>query len=277
MKKRNLSLMLCAGLGALALSSYEASPATKSAAGNRTGAAGSPASCSGGGCHAASSSATTAAFVVADPAAPTTPVSQYVPGKTYTVTIGGTNTSAKPKFGFQAAVTNASNASTGTLTATASSTAVHTASSIKIVEHTTPLSGSSGVYTVSFSWVAPAAGTGTVTFYGMLNAVDGTGTTSNDQPSNGFTLSLTEKPASSITENSISNKLLIVPNPAQDFISVKGLSTNTASVAIFSVSGAQVISTANTANINIASLAKGTYVLSVLENGQRSSAVFVKE
>lgn len=276
MKKKTLSFLFIAGLGTLALSSYKSSPAT-SGAGNRTGAGGSSANCSSGGCHAASSSSTLASFMIAEAATPSTPVSKYKPGTLYTITLGGTNTSAKPKFGFQAAITDAGGTTIGTLTATAANTAVHTSGTMRIVEHTTPLTGSSGVYTVKFNWTAPAAGSGTASIYGILNAVDGDNSTANDAPSNGFKLDVPEDVTSSIAENELNGKFQIVPNPATDHFSIKNLENNNASVAIYSMNGTQVMLTTAGKDINVSGLATGSYIVHINNNGQLSAAIMVKQ
>lgn len=274
MKKRTLSLFFVAGISVLALSSYKSSPGLS--VGNRTGSPGSTATCAGG-CHAASSSKTLASFMIAEAATPTTPVTKYVPGKLYTITLAGTNTSGKPKFGFQATVTNATGTAVGTLSATAASTAVHTAGTVKLVEHTSPITGATaGVYSVSFNWTAPAAGTGTVSIYGIVNAVDGNNSDSNDEPSNGFKLDVTEDVSSAIAEITPSKNLQIVPNPATDFISINNIG-NDAHIALFGMNGALLLSSGSGSQINISMLPAGSYIVQVNDNGQLSSAVLVKQ
>lgn len=276
MKKRTLSLFFVAGISVLALSSYKSSPGL-TAVGNRTGAAGSTASCSGG-CHAASSSKTLASFVVADATAPGIPVSKYVPGKLYTVTIAGTNTSLKPKFGFQAAVTNSGGTNLGTLTATAGSTAVHTAGAINLVEHTAAITGTTpGAYTVKFNWTAPAKGSGTATFYGILNAVDGLGSDSNDEPSNGFKLDITEDLSAAISEHTRTNTLQIVPNPATDRIRIENLNSTNARIAVYGMNGAQLLVADAGNELNISMLPSGSYMVHVNDNGNLSSSILIKQ
>ncbi len=120
----------------------------------------------------------------------------YTPGYTYTVKITGTNTttSSLPKWGFQVAATVGAVAATspvnaGVFQSTGLPAGVHyvvapgSTSSFfaNVVEHDTKLSPASGtggtgtVYTESFTWTAPAAGTGVVSIFGALNAVNNDG------------------------------------------------------------------------------------------------------
>lgn len=276
MKKRTLSLFFLAGISALALTSYKSSPGTTTV-GNRTGSPGSTATCATS-CHAASSSKTLASFMIAEAATPTTPVSKYVPGKLYTITLAGTSTTAKSKFGFQATVTNGTGASLGTLTATAASTAVHTAGGVNLVEHTGVItSATAGVFTVKFNWTAPAKGAGTATIYGILNAVDGNNSDSNDEPSNGFKLIVDEDLSSSISEQSAAVALQIVPNPATDRFSVSNLHNPNATIAIYGMNGAKVMQVANSNSIDISGLSAGAYIVQINDNGSLSATMLMKQ
>jgi hypothetical protein len=107
------------------------------------------------------------------------PASGYVPGTTYTVSA----TLTRPGHvvgGFQVSPQNNSGNLLGTLLITDPS---HTklVGSGKYVTHTslgTQLSG--GTRTWSFDWVAPATGTGGVTFYGAFNATNNQNNQSGD-------------------------------------------------------------------------------------------------
>lgn len=89
------------------------------------------------------------------------PVSGYVPGTTYQIT--ATNTiSGSGKYGFEVSPQSVSGTLLGTLTAGTNSKVVGSGKWI------TQSTASSGVSSWTFSWTAPAAGTGTVTFYGSF-------------------------------------------------------------------------------------------------------------
>jgi hypothetical protein len=275
MKKTATLCSVAAILAAITLSAYQSSPAT-SGAGNRTGSPGSTANCSSGGCHSGSTANTTGTFTVTKPSAPTVPVTSYTPGTTYNVKFVGTNSNAKPKFGFQATVTDGAGATTGTINALMASHAVHGVGPVKIIEHTTPQAGPGGAYSVDFTWVAPSAGTGTVTFYGIFNAVNGDGSTGGDEPSFGITKALTESTAS-IDEKSFNATITIVPNPASNVISIKGINSGKGNIAIYSAAGAMVLQTSFSEQMDISSLAAGTYLLQLQQEGHISSTMFSKQ
>ncbi len=94
------------------------------------------------------------------------PVTDYIPGDTYTVVVS-MNTSSS-KNGFEILALNGSNAQAGTMTIT---DATHTkivsgSAGKKYVTHTT--SGTS-ISTWTFNWTAPATNVGNVTFYLATN------------------------------------------------------------------------------------------------------------
>jgi hypothetical protein len=99
------------------------------------------------------------------------PSSGYVPGDTYTITLTITHPTNNT-FGFQVTAENSSNAKVGTFVSTNNSTqAVNGATR---ATHT--IAGNSGTNnsrTWTVNWIAPAAGTGDVTFYAAFNASNG--------------------------------------------------------------------------------------------------------
>ncbi len=279
--KKILLFSATIGIGSLALTSYSGGPAM-SGAGNRTGAAGSTANCSTGGCHAASSTATTAFIEIAEAATPTVVVSsgKYTPGTAYIVTIRGISTPSRPKFGFQVGVTKSDNSNAGTLSAIPSSgTMVHAAGTINVVEHSMALnaSPSAGSYSAKFNWTAPAKGAGTVTFYGIINAVDGTGSTSGDLPSNGSTGVFTEGTPASIAAASVNSTVKIFPNPCSNFLTVEGLSAKTFTARVADLAGRVIINAQSEGTIDVTALQNGIYVLTLTTDAGRQTSTFVKQ
>ena len=134
------------------------------------------------------------------------PLGGYVPGSTYTmvVTVPGTGNENK---GFEVSPQNASGTLLGTLTAGSGSKLV---GSNKYMTQSSPQTTNPGVWT--FSWKAPTAGTGAVTFYGALVAGF----------SHVFTTSLTVQ-ESTVGINEIVksfDNLDIYPNPLVDRINI---------------------------------------------------------
>ena len=204
MKKRIVLFTLIAGISYLIFSSYSAGPGTNSydcSGADVNSGSGNPAGCTtGGGCHGSAATPGITFTIEIDSAG--TPVStspttgHYTPGYTYTIKITGTNTttSSLPKWGFQVAATNGAVAATvpvnaGTLQSTGLPTGIHYVAApgttatffANVVEHDTRLSPTSGtggtgtVYSTSFTWTAPVAGTGVVSLFGALNAVNNNG------------------------------------------------------------------------------------------------------
>lgn len=124
------------------------------------------------------------------------PVTSYSPGSTYTVEYQATNSMGSPAgFGFQSVCLTSSNANAGNFSAFSTPNShIITLSTRKYAEH-------SGINTAgffSFTWVAPSAGTGTVKFYSIANAVNGSGS-SGDQPSSPIQTTLTEAAPTTIS------------------------------------------------------------------------------
>jgi hypothetical protein len=88
------------------------------------------------------------------------PAEGYTPGTTYTITATATGTGNK---GFEVSPQNSSGTLLGTLTAGSNN---HLTGSGKYVTHNAAVSGSTATWT--FTWAAPASGTGSVTFYGAF-------------------------------------------------------------------------------------------------------------
>ncbi len=104
-------------------------------------------------CHGGSA-VTTAGMITSN-----IPVGGYVPGSTYTITLTSTGSGNK---GFQVSPQNIAGTKLGNLIAGSGTQIV----SLKYLTHTTPKTTATAVWT--FQWIAPAAGTGTVTFYGAF-------------------------------------------------------------------------------------------------------------
>lgn len=139
-------------------------------------------------CHTASTNTTISSisFVNQGTGLPVTN-GQYTPGTAYTVTLTGAN-ATQPAFGFQIRAVNAASSIVGTWSATMTGTTV----SNDLLTHSSPRTITSGTATVTGTWTAPAAGTGTVTFGAIINAVNLSNTNAGDMVSSIFTTTLTE-------------------------------------------------------------------------------------
>jgi len=144
---------------------------------------GAPGESTCGSCHS-SSSATTSAVVLKFNGKV---VTEYVPDSTYTVELSFRQTGIT-KYGFQTTVLDsATESNAGTLTSPGSLVAIQSQSvnskSRTYVNHTSSsvnFSGGTGTWT--FTWRAPKTQVGSINFYTCVNAANGNGGSSGDQP-----------------------------------------------------------------------------------------------
>lgn len=201
------------------------------------------------------------------------PVSGYVPGQTYTIT--GTITMAnKVKWGFQMTPQNASGQLQGQLVITNSTDTKII--STKYVTHKTAGTGGQGSRTWSFDWIAPAAGTGAVTFYGAFMAANNNGNDSGDLV---FASNLTVNEATVGVNDMAADKpeVIVFPNPSNGAFKVAVAGAKSAiSTKVFNVEGRLVYSnvynnsSANKQVIDInadGKLGAGMYFVSVEAEG----------
>ncbi len=130
-------------------------------------------------------------------------ITSYSPGSAYTLKLTITSTSGSPKYGFtvmcaQSTVHTNVNG-WGTMPGGLKNNVVK---SRNYVEQSAALAATTtgpSSYTVSIPWTAPAAGTGSVTFYGVGMAVNGNGGTSGDSPSGSVNLTVSELSTTPVT------------------------------------------------------------------------------
>ncbi len=142
------------------------------------GSTGTMGTCANAGCHTAGAFDPSLTIELLDGA---DPVSEYMPGKTYTLRITNTPGTGTPsKYGFQAVALNSSDNQAGDWGDIGSGRHISTMSGRKYVEHSAP----SPANTFEMEWIAPGAGSGTVTFYSASVAANGNGSNSGDGVAN---------------------------------------------------------------------------------------------
>jgi hypothetical protein len=210
--KRSVTLFsVAAGIFYLSLSSYQNGPAS-GGQGNRT-TSGTNATC-GGGCHGANNTNTSIAITLTEGATPVTN-GKYKPNTLYTVTLSATNTLSPPaEYGFQLTAVKPSGTQAGALTASGN---LHTSTAgtggLTVVEQSSPITATSGAATIpAFSWLSPAAGTGTVAFHVIVNAVNGNNNADNGDHATTGSFQFAEQP---LSVKELANDISIVtyPNP----------------------------------------------------------------
>lgn len=297
MKKRVLLFSLAAAMGAIGFSSYQTGPAQNGydCTGAETGL-GNPTGCGGGGCHSTGATANIGVVIKVD-SANNTAVTKYVGGMTYTVTITGTNNGSTTlsKFGFQtAAITGSVAVSSPTNAGTWQQTGLPTGTHYRaaqggayvcnIVEHSTPNSATTGAggngstYVRSYTWTAPAAGTGTVSIWGALNAVNGNGNADNSDLWNTTHIVLTEEAATNAVANVTANDVKVYPNPVHGTLNIELANTNS-TVNVYSLNG-QLMTTQTVAaqhtSINTGNWANGMYEVEIVNGNSRHISTIVK-
>ena len=256
-------------------------------------------------CHGSSATATLPVTLEIDSTATGTPVTSYVPGRTYYVKISGTNNTALtlPKYGFQVTAIKGTTASASPVNAgTFQSTGLpanvqytpHASpDSCNIVEHSNSLSPASGsgaagtTYVTTFTWTAPASGTGTVSFWGALNAVSGTytheGSTANpDSTWNVAMVSLTENTHVGVAEVNNEIALNVYPNPVVNNLNIQVTSANQEGYTyqVYDMTGRVVVAEQPLKTSTVVAAGNwrnGIYLLKVTGNGTSKTTTIVKQ
>jgi hypothetical protein len=277
----------------IVLSSYVEGPAIRSGwdcSGAESGLS-NPTGCNAsGGCH--SSSATAGITVVLELDSAGIPVNGYRGGKTYTVRLSGTNTtsSSLPAFGFQvAAILGSTEQVTPTTAGTWGTAPVQTHIAaprtndyvLSIFEQSSAISATTGggahgsTYVDSISWTAPAAGTGTVSFWAALNAVNRDGNADQGDLWNVTHLVVAEDTVAQQV-NGIAvlpaGDINVYPNPVNDLLNIQWNNSNsgTYTLSIYNING-QLITTEknslmgglNTQSISTSAWLPGIYFVQV--------------
>jgi hypothetical protein len=282
MKKIVLSFALCA-LGSTLFMSYQAGSAV-GGAGDRTGRVTATTTCKS--CHSGTTYGTVTVTQVVKDALGNT-VTSYTPGMTYTITLTINKTAGTPVgYAFQWVAVKLSDNATqaGTPTTTQAGTAVHTLSTSKYVEQSARLSTN----IINFTWVAPAAGTGSVktVFVGMsVNGNNNDGGTDTCSPST--TVTLTEDVVGTERIAAPASTVKIMPNPVADalHLNINAVKSGNYTVEIADISGRIVASEnadlndgENTLNLDVNNLTSGVYMVRLLgANKVAASATMVKK
>jgi len=261
MKKQILLSIAAAGMTGLMIMSNASGPATGSG-GNRTGAKGSTANCSSGGCHGTTTGVSARIWI--DSAG--TPVTQYTAGKTYNVKVVGQHASLT-KWGFQFAAVSGSGSAqvqAGTFGSIPTQVANHSLSGLNLIEQTSAISVTSpaDTFVKSFTWTAPATGVGNISLYLTVNAVNGNGSEDAGDGSANVMKTLTlYTPPSSVGTVSNNFSVSAYPNPVSgnELHLQLGLPYRNYGIGVYDVTGRMV------ANTHVISAISGEATISTTE------------
>jgi len=257
MKKGSLVVTLALSMLYITLSSDIDGPAHHGH-GDITGATtGAVGHCQTSSCHGGNNPLTIVQLQVLD-SSTMYPITTYNLNQTYLITITGDATgisTSLPGFGFQASAVFSNHTLAGTYTipsAMAGNIHTYPCGATTVVEHTTrlaPISAGVNKYSVQFYWTAPSSGGDSVTFYALLNAVNGDGGSSGDKPNAAPHVTIYENPAiAAVTQvhNTLSD-FTVYPNPSagNPTISYYLRSPQVVSLEVYDIAGRKVARAVN--------------------------------
>jgi hypothetical protein len=254
MKRKILIGAFLSALAVLLMNSSNGAGASQNA--DRTGSPVANGNCNG--CHSGGVVTPTVTVALFDGLLP---VTTYTPGKAYTLRISVLGL-GYPRYGFQTVALATGNVNAGTMTAGSTGTRVVTVNGRKYGEHSAP--GTTGIF--ELNWTAPAAGTGTVTFY---TAGLGAANPSGDNGDKANTNSITVTEASGMSVMGISgSEFQFGPNPVIDELHFYTGPMH--HIRVFDLHGAEVAHQKESANsISLQNLKSGIYLVqAVNEQGK---------
>ncbi len=172
--------------------------------------------CAISGCHTGITVTTKANIISSD-----IPVDGYTPGVKYTITAKAVSSSNRNTFGFQISPQSSTGTLLGALSATNTTQTQITGGGKYITHKQAGITGANGQKTWTFSWTAPVAGTGAVTFYGCFNNANGNGSSNGDSIIKS-TYTVQEKVAIGINKDELAKiGINVFPNPVYNHIYIK--------------------------------------------------------
>lgn len=124
-----------------------------------------------------------------------TPVTTYTAGETYQISLTAVPGSGSPSgYGFQLTVLDGGNNDLANFSNPSANAKISTATNVAGGRTYAEHNSTSATSTFTVDWVAPAEGTGDLTFYYNVNVVNGNGGTSGDSGGAGFSTAMSETP-----------------------------------------------------------------------------------
>ncbi len=191
------------------------------------------------------------------------PSEGYSPDSTYNITVSydSSNTSK----GFELTCEDASNSKVGQFQVASGTKLVN---NNHAVTHSADITTSNASWT--FTWTAPAKGTGTVSFYSALVV---------DKPNIKLcSLAINEKATTALNETE-NKELKIYPNPAFDRIKIETPNDTKKAALIYNMKG-QMLRTFNLnkkTNIDISNLPSGQYLIIINYKNKTLKKTFIKK
>lgn len=260
---KKIIIALVVGIAAVSMTQELVSNPTGAPLG-RTGSPADGATCSSPGCHFGTASP------LSNVITSNIPATGYVPGQSYTITVTVPGSGNK---GFQVSPQKTDGTQLGSLQAGAGSQVIG-----KYITHTAPKTGTA---TWTFGWTAPAAGSGSVTFYGAF--------AQSRQVTRTNSLTVAEGVSTGVQEVRAFSKVNVFPNPATSEINLNfNLTRNgLTEVRLLDLSGKEIAALYNqtleagiqTLRLNLpGGLNGGHYFVTLKAEGQlKTLPLFIKE
>jgi len=215
-------------------------------------------------------------------------VTQYTPGTVYTVKLSGTNTNTYlTHFGFQLTSVFSDGNQAGNFATVTSGIHIKNLSGKQVVEHNGSIAGTGNKYLATVNWTAPAKGSGNVTFYGILNAVNNNGTNDGgDIPNPAAPLTITENTSAAVANVTGNINIKAYPNPVKNELTIELSNTiaNAYTVNVYDLSGKKIMSrvsdisnTNNKFNINTTNWNTGIYLVQIITDGAQRTLQIAKQ
>ncbi len=232
---RNTFFILFSLIAVMIVTGASFESANGDGSGAPSGNTGSPAdnkTCARSGCHPGTATNITNAI------SSDVPVTGYIPGNTYTIT-ATVNDPSLIKFGFEISPQSSTGTLLGTLALLDADKTKFTSNANKYITHKSAGTSWPGhTASWSFSWTAPIAGTGDVTFYGAFNFSNNNGSTSGDVIHTS-TLTIPEAFGVGIAEINDKRRFDLYPNPVSSAMQVRYYlpRTSDVSISLYDLSG----------------------------------------
>jgi hypothetical protein len=203
------------------------------------------------------------------------PQTGYVPNQTYNITV--TINSPGVRYGFTASCQDSNGNFKGLLIGNDSTLVVDDVANEKSwifqmdstnaiasgLQHSVGYAGGLNFKTWTFSWTAPAQGTGPLTFYSSAVAGNGNASATDDSV---FISSLDIVESTSLNINKVAlSQIKIYPNPSNGQFQIDNIPEN-ATIEIFNMSGQSLFkrkSTESTLLVNLPTIATGTHYVKI--------------
>ena len=197
------------------------------------------------------------------------PASGYVPGQTYQIvlSVSGANNA---KNGFEACVEDASHQKQGSFANMDANT-----QAIQNNTYVTHTSSGTNSPDWQFTWTAPADSQGDLTLYYAVNLADGNANSTNDYVESG-SADIPVDAAFKINEFSDA-ELMIYPNPAIDFLTVKSEKYRFEKASITDMSGKTYPVNIVDNRIDVRFLPAGNYFLHLQNEQVKGTKQFIKK